>query len=234
MESKGLMIAIISASLVSTLLTSGIILGIPQIREALRGPEGPIGLTGAQGTTGLQGPKGDTGSQGQQGVQGVQGVKGATGSTGAQGAQGNQGLPGPSDIPFESVNSRIVDVIDATGAYRDIPDMVLDINVDRDSNIVVHVTLLLSGDFTSSATSGFDELSVRALLDGSAMRPTFISAYDVPLNPDPDGERQRFTGTFTYPVSSGTYRIRLQAKVSVNSEVDVYDRVLIAYALPSA
>lgn len=227
MESKGLIIAIISASLVSTLLTSGIILGIPQIRESLRGPEGPIGLTGVQGLQGPQGPKGDTGSQGPQGAQG------STGATGAQGPQGIQGLPGPSEIPFESVTSRLIETIEDTGTYRDIPDMELDITVDRTSNIVVYVTLLLSGDYTSTATSGYDELTVRALLDSTTMRPTYISAYDVALNPDPDGERHRFTCTFTYPVSPDTYSIRLQAKISSNSEVDVYDRVLIAYALPS-
>jgi len=231
MESKGLIIAIVSASLISTLLTSGIILGIPQIRETLRGPEGPIGATGAQGLTGAQGPKGDTGSQGPQGPQGIQG---STGATGAQGPQGIQGPPGLSEIPFESATSRILDAIDATGTYRDIPDMEVDITVDRSSNLVVHVTLLFSGDYTGAAISGYDELSVRALLDGTAMRPTYISAYDVPFDPDPDGERQRFSCTFTYPVSPDTYVVKLQAKVSVNSEVDIYDRELIVFALPTS
>jgi len=230
MESKGLIIAIVSASLVSTLLTSGIILGIPQIRETLRGPEGPIGLTGAQGPTGPQGPKGDTGLQGQQGSQGIQG---ATGATGAQGPQGIQGLQGPSNIPFAYETSRILDTIDATGTFRDIPDMEVNIIVDRSSNLIVHVTLLFSGEYTSTVTSGSDELSVRALIDSSSMRPTYFSAYDVALDPDPDGERQRFSCTFTYPVSPDTYTVRLQAKVSSNSEVDIYDRELIVFALPT-
>ncbi|MCX6642031.1 MAG: hypothetical protein NTV15_01410 [Candidatus Bathyarchaeota archaeon] len=233
MDSKGLIIAIVSASLVSTLISSCIILGVPQIRETLRGPEGAIGVTGAQGPTGSQGVKGDTGLRGLQGLQGPQGIQGPTGAVGAQGAQGIQGLQGPSKIPFVSVTSRIADVVDATGTYRDIPDMEADIIVDRNSNLLVHVTLLLSGDYTSTATSGYDELSVRALVDGVAMRPTYISAYDVSLTPDPDGERQRFSCTFTYPVSADTYTIRLQAKVSVNSEVEIYDRELIAFALPS-
>jgi len=190
MEIKGLIITIVSASLVSTLLTSGIILGVPSIRETLRGPQGPIGETGAQGSTGSQGPKGDTG------LQGPQGIQGPTGAKGAQGPQGIQGTPGPSKIPFESTTSRIFDTIIATGSYRDIPDMEVDIAVDRSSNLLVHVTMLLSGDYTT-VTSGYEELFVRALLDGAAMSPTYISAYDVALNPDPDGERQRFSCTFT-------------------------------------
>jgi len=172
MESKGLIIAIVTASLVSTLISSCIILGVPQVRETLRGPEGPIGVTGAQGSTGPQGAKGDTGSQGPIGLQGLRGIQGIQGSTGATGAQGIQGLSGPSKIPFASATSRIIDTIDATGTYRDIPDMEVDITVDRPSNLLVHVTLLFSGVYTSTATSGYDELSVRALIDGTAMTPT--------------------------------------------------------------
>lgn len=215
MESKGLLIAIIGASLVSTLLTSGIILGVPQVRDTLRGAQGPIGLTGAQG---LQGVKGDTGAQG------------PVGATGAQGIQGPAGL---SNIPFASITARTIETIDATSTYRDVPGLDVDLDVDTASNIVVHVTILFSGDYTDTVISGYDELSVRALIDGTAMRPTYISAYDVALTPDEDGERQRFTCTFTYPVSADTYMIRIQAKISADSEVDVYDRVLIAYALPS-
>jgi hypothetical protein len=227
MDNKGLIIAILSASLVSTILTSGIILGIPQVREFLIGPQGPIGLTGSQG---IQGPKGDVGLKG---PQGEEGTTGATGAQGPQGIQGIQGIPGPSNIPFESATSRIVETIDSTGTYRDIPDMDLNILVARNSNMVVHVTLLLSGDYTSTATSGYDELFIRALLDSGSMSPTYISAYDVALNPDPDGERQRITCTFTYPVTPDTYTIKIQAKISTNSDVDVYDRILIVYALPS-
>jgi hypothetical protein len=227
MDNKGLIIAIISASLVSTILTSGIILGIPQVRESLMGPQGPIGLTGSQG---IQGPKGDVGLQG---PQGNAGTTGATGAQGPQGIQGIQGIPGPSNIPFESATSRIVETIDSTGTYRDISDMDLNILVAKNSNMVVHVTLLLSGDYTSTATSGYDELFIRALLDGGSISPTYISAYDVALNPDPDGERQRITCTFTYPVTPDTYTIKIQAKISTNSVVDVYDRILIVYALPS-
>jgi hypothetical protein len=233
MDGKGLIIAIVCASLVSTLISSSIILGVPQIRETLRGPIGPIGVTGAQGPIGPQGVKGDTGLRGLQGLQGPQGIQGLTGATGVQGSQGIQGLQGPSKIPLVSVTSRIADVVDATGTYRDIPDMEVDIIVDRSSNLLVHVTVLLGGVYTSTATSGYDELSVRALVDGTAMRPTYISAYDVALNPDPDGERQRFSCMFTYPVSADTYTIRLQAKVSINSEVDIYDRELIVLALPT-
>ncbi len=228
MESKSLIIAIIGASLVSTLLTSGIILGVPQVRETLRGSTGPIGVTGAQGLVGPQGPKGATGDQG------AKGATGPAGPTGAQGPQGVPGLAGPSKIPFASATSRVVETIDATGAYRDIPDMDVDITVDRSSNLVVHVTLLFDGDYTDTITQGYDELLVRALVDSTAMRPTYISAYDVALNPDPDGERQRFTCTFTYPVSADTYTVRLQARVSSNSEVDLYDRELIVFALPTS
>jgi hypothetical protein len=236
MEIKGLIIAIVSASLVSTLLTSGIILGVPSIRETLRGPQGPIGVTGEKGSTGSQGSKGDTGLQGPKGdtgLQGPQGIQGPTGATGVQGPQGIQGIQGPSKIPFESTTSRTVDTIVATGSYWDIPDMDVDITVSRSSNLLVHVTMLFSGDFTSTATSGHDELFVRALLDGATMSPNYISAYDVALNPDPDGERQRFSCTFTYPVSPDQYSVRLQAKVSSNSDVSIYDRELIVYALPT-
>jgi len=222
-----LIITIVSASLVSTLLTSGIILGIPSIRETLRGP---IGVTGAQGSTGSQGPKGDTGLQG---PQGIQGPTGTTGAQGPQGIQGIQGIQDPSKIPFESTASRTIDSIVTPGSYRDIPDMDVDIIIDSPSNLLVHVTMLLSGDYTSTATSGYDELLVRALLNGAAMSPTYISAYDVALNPDTDGERQRFSCTFTYPVSPDQYTVKLQARVSSNSEVSIYDRELLVYALPT-
>jgi hypothetical protein len=228
MESKSLIIAIIGASLVSTLLTSGIILGVPQVRDTLRGPEGPIGQTGAQGPVGLQGPKGGTGEQG------VKGATGPAGPTGAQGPQGLQGPIGPSKIPFASVSSRAIETVEATATYRDIPDMDTDIIVDKSSNLVVHVTLLFDGIYSDTITQGYDELFVRALVDSTAMRPTYISAYDVVVTPDPDGERQRFTCTFTYPVSADTYTIRLQARVSSNSEVEIYDRELIVFALPTS
>ncbi len=70
---------VIAATLLSTCLTAGMILGIPQLREALRGPQGEQGIQGIQGTQGIQGPQG---TQGAQGLQGPQGLKGDTGATG--------------------------------------------------------------------------------------------------------------------------------------------------------
>ena len=49
------MIAVVLSVVVSSLFTAGVIIGVPQVRELLRGPQGP------EGEQGLVGPKGDKG-----------------------------------------------------------------------------------------------------------------------------------------------------------------------------
>jgi hypothetical protein len=73
------LVIIIITSLISSVVTIGVFLGVPQIREMLIGPQGSQGLQGVQGIQGIQGP---------QGVQGIQGPRGDTGPQGIQGPQG--------------------------------------------------------------------------------------------------------------------------------------------------
>ena len=63
----GLVIAILAASLISTVVSTQLIAIGPQ------GPKGDTGETGSQGLIGPQGEKGDTGDIGPQGIQGAQG-----------------------------------------------------------------------------------------------------------------------------------------------------------------
>lgn len=57
-ETKTIVTAVVLSVVVSSLFTAGVIIGVPQIRELLRGPQGP---EGEQGLVGPKGDKGDTG-----------------------------------------------------------------------------------------------------------------------------------------------------------------------------
>lgn len=63
----------------STVISMGMMLGVPAFRQMITGPQG---IQGIQGVQGIQGLKGD---------QGIQGIIGATGATGAKGDTGAQG-----------------------------------------------------------------------------------------------------------------------------------------------
>jgi len=52
---------IVIAILCSVILTTGIIMTVPQVQNTLRGPQGEPGIQGEQG---IQGVKGDTGDKG--------------------------------------------------------------------------------------------------------------------------------------------------------------------------
>ena len=111
----GLVIAILAASLISTVISTQLVAVGPQgpkgdigdTGQGLIGPQGEKGDTGDAGLQGLKGDKGDTGDigaqglhgvqgeQGQVGPQGLKGDKGDTGDTGPQGLQGEQGIQGP-------------------------------------------------------------------------------------------------------------------------------------------
>lgn len=83
---------ILTTTIISTILVSGLVLFSPTLRDLLRGPEGSQGIQGdigPHGTIGYQGP------QGEQGIQGSQGPIGESGETGAQGPMGSQGPMGP-------------------------------------------------------------------------------------------------------------------------------------------
>ena len=232
MDSKAIIITILVSSLIGSAISSSIILGIPTIRETLRGPEGPQGLQGVAGPQGSMGVQGATGPQGPKGENGTRGPQGPTGAQGPQGPQGPTGPVGPigpSEIPFEYVMAKTIIEVTEDDAYHDIPNMDVDIVLDRDSYIVIFTTLLFEGSTTSLT---FDEVLVRALVDGHSTIPSSISAYDVPSDPDPNGERGRFSGMFTYSASQGTYTIELQCRVADTSVLSVRDRILIVYALP--
>jgi len=76
---------------------------VPQVQEALIGPQGEQGRPGEQGiqgevgplgVIGIQGETGDVGSRGPIGLTGEQGATGAIGTTGVQGIQGVKGDTG--------------------------------------------------------------------------------------------------------------------------------------------
>ena len=78
---------------------------VPQVQDALRGPQGVAGIQGSQGEQGIQGISGEQGIQGEPG----ESIVGPQGEQGIQGDQGIQGHPGElwvlTDIPI--VNVRI-------------------------------------------------------------------------------------------------------------------------------
>jgi len=78
---------IIISIVFSVILSTGTIMTVPQVQDALRGPQGE------QGPQGVQGPQGPPGPQGPQGVQGPTGEQGPQGETGEQGPAGIVGEP---------------------------------------------------------------------------------------------------------------------------------------------
>jgi len=114
------MIAIIViTSLVSSVVSMGVLLGVPSVREMLRGPQG------IQGEQGIQGLKGDTGAQGLTGPQGPQGIQGIKGDTGIQGPVGSQGpawqFSGQWDyVKYWSTDTSIEDIYSFTANANDI------------------------------------------------------------------------------------------------------------------
>jgi len=74
-----LVLTVILSVFLSTATSFGMIVGVPTVRELLRGPlgpEGPQGLQGPQGEIGPQGPIGPQGSEGPIGRIGPKGEKG--------------------------------------------------------------------------------------------------------------------------------------------------------------
>jgi hypothetical protein len=58
-EHKTIVTAVLLSVVLSSLFTAGVMTGIPQMRELLRGPQGPQGPQGEQGPVGPKGDKGD-------------------------------------------------------------------------------------------------------------------------------------------------------------------------------
>ena len=88
MSNSNTTIVIAISVLLSSALTLGIIIGVPPIREILKGPpgeEGPIGPKGIQGSQGEQGPIGHPGEEGHRGLKGDKGSQGPIGPQGPQG-----------------------------------------------------------------------------------------------------------------------------------------------------
>jgi len=77
---------IIISIVFSVILSTGTIMTVPQVQDALRGPQGEQGPQGVQGTTGETGPMGP------------QGIQGPTGEQGPQGEQGPSGIVGEPDF----------------------------------------------------------------------------------------------------------------------------------------
>ena len=59
-ETKTIVTSVLLSIILSTLITVGVITGVPQMREMLRGPQG---LTGERGPVGPKGDKGDPGPE---------------------------------------------------------------------------------------------------------------------------------------------------------------------------
>ncbi len=82
------------SAIIAILVVSGLIMSIPMIQNALRGPEGVQGIPGDQGAQGIQGNQGNRGAQGERGLQGAEGPEGQSGERGLKGDKGLQGIPG--------------------------------------------------------------------------------------------------------------------------------------------
>ncbi len=89
-DTKQVVVIAVVATILASVLTTGVMLGVPSFRETIRGPQGAKGDTGAQGIQGIQGLTGPQGATGPQGVAGPQGIMGP------QGAQGDAGPQGPA------------------------------------------------------------------------------------------------------------------------------------------
>ncbi len=88
---------VVIAILCSIILSTAIVMTVPQVQEAMigdTGEEGPQGEQGEQGEQGIQGIRGERGITGDQGPQGLKGDTGATGARGLTGSTGSQGLRG--------------------------------------------------------------------------------------------------------------------------------------------
>lgn len=62
-ETKTIVTAVLLSIILSMLITVGVITGVPQMREMLRGPQGLTGERGPVGPVGLKGNKGDPGPE---------------------------------------------------------------------------------------------------------------------------------------------------------------------------
>lgn len=94
----GLVVAILVASLVSTVIATqwGIIQG-PKGEKGDKGDRGPQGVQGEQGPLGPKGDTGDTGLTGEQGLRGLQGLEGP------EGPQGEKGDPGDVAVDISAL-----------------------------------------------------------------------------------------------------------------------------------
>ena len=88
---------VVIAVLLSVVLSTGIILAVPQVQDAIRGSQGELGPQGEVGPQGVQGSQGDTGEVGPRGPEGPIGIgeQGLQGLQGIQGEKGEQGIQGP-------------------------------------------------------------------------------------------------------------------------------------------
>jgi hypothetical protein len=66
-ETKTIITAVLISIVLSSTFTLGLISGVPQIRELLRGPMGPKGEQGSKGEQGLKGEEGPIGPKGDKG-----------------------------------------------------------------------------------------------------------------------------------------------------------------------
>ncbi len=75
---------LVIAVFLSVILSTGIVMYVPQVQDTLHGPQGEQGIPGVQGLQGIQGVQGPEGPEGPIGPKGL----------GLQGETGEQGIPG--------------------------------------------------------------------------------------------------------------------------------------------
>lgn len=103
MAQKLVSMSVFFVGLVSAILVSSLVSAVISMQWAV-GPQGPIGPQGPQGVrgdTGATGPAGLVGPQGAIGPQGAKGDKGDTGATGATGPAGPAGASGANRTVIE-------------------------------------------------------------------------------------------------------------------------------------
>jgi len=135
---------------------------VPQVQDALIGPQGELGIQGVpgeQGVQGLQGRAGNTGAVGPVGPAGIQGPEGP------EGAQGPQGVPGElgSDADLAALEAQHTADITALGnAMSDLIAQNVAISTQHSADLALLQSQIAELESTVTALeavpSGFGEL----------------------------------------------------------------------------
>ncbi|MBQ03314.1 hypothetical protein CL673_01170 [Candidatus Bathyarchaeota archaeon] len=162
------------SAIIAILVVSGLIMSIPMIQDALRGPEG------AQGTQGIPGDQGAQGIPGDQGLRGETGLAGLQGSRGLKGDQGEIGLPGKFSghwertllIHDEDITTETIDVFETFTINNEMGLWMVDwwsasSSSSARSRIRIYEGIITQDDIRNGDASLFFQTSAQGKLVGS-------------------------------------------------------------------